>query len=347
MKSIAIVGLNFGRHIIDSLLQAPARNYFKIAAVCDLDRAKAEAMAARLQCAAFTSLDSLLKVPSIPVIGLYTGPSGRAALLRKIIRSGKDVMTTKPFELDARAGLAILREARRRHRTIFLNSPAPVASPDLAQIARWVKEFNLGRPVGARADTWASYHEKADGSWYDDTARCPVAPIFRIGIYLINDLLRLWGEAATVQVIHSRLRTRRPTPDNAQLAIRFKNGAIGSVYASFCIDDHQPYRNTLALHYEQGSIYRNLPPQPGPPGSPEIPTVLTLVARRKNGKAVVRRRVFPAYSHGDYRWDLLHRVIDGKKLGDLDLVSPEQVVAGIKVIAAMARAEKSGGTEKV
>ncbi len=95
-------------------------------------------------------------------------------------------MTTKPFELDPKAAMATLREARRRHRIIHLNCPAPLLSPDLEQIERWREEFQLGKPVGARADAWTNYREKADGSWYDDPKLCPVAPIFRIGIYLIT-----------------------------------------------------------------------------------------------------------------------------------------------------------------
>jgi hypothetical protein len=50
----------------------------------------------------------LIADPNIPVIGLYTGPVGRAALIHRIIEAGKDVMTTKPFELDSEAALAVM-----------------------------------------------------------------------------------------------------------------------------------------------------------------------------------------------------------------------------------------------
>ena len=340
---IAVVGLNFGRYIIDQLLQDPAQKRFRIAAVCDMDPAKAKAMARRLGCKAYTDLDALLGDGEIPAIGLFTGPSGRAELLRRIIRSGKDVMTTKPFELDPDPALDVLREAVRRKRIIHLNSPSPLLSPDLQQIARWREEFDLGRPVACRADAWVSYREKADGSWYDDRERCPLAPVFRIGIYLINDLIRFFGEPEEVQVQHSRLFTRRPTPDNAQLGIRFKNGGLATIFSSFCIGDGQAWRNSLTLNFEGGTVYRNVGPLPLVPGT-EHAAVMELITRRK-GKPVVRRKSQPAGLSGLYQWEAFYQALRGKALSHP--VRPEEIVAGIKIVSAMGRAEKSGKREKV
>ena len=148
---IGVVGLNFGRHIVNTQLSTGAGTpFFKLAALCDMDVKRAAELAAPLGIKAYGSLDSLLSDPSIPAIALYTGPSGRAELLRKIIRAGKDVMTTKPFEEDPEAARAVLAEARRLGRTIHLNSPAPVLPPDLAQIKQWQGDHDLGQPVACR-----------------------------------------------------------------------------------------------------------------------------------------------------------------------------------------------------
>ena len=187
---IGIVGLNFGREIIArELITGPAQPYFELAAVCDLVVGKADQAAKQYCVKAYYDIDSLLTDPNIPVIGLYAGPVGRATLVRRIIRAGKEVMTTKPFETDPDAALDVLIEARRLGRVVHLNSPSPLFTDDLQQIQDWRNEYNLGRPIACRADTWGSYREKPDGSWYDDPDQCPVAPIFRIGIYTINDIV--------------------------------------------------------------------------------------------------------------------------------------------------------------
>ena len=51
-------------------------------------------IAERLGVKAYTDLDELVADPDIPAIGLFTGPVGRADLVRRIIRAGKDVMMT-------------------------------------------------------------------------------------------------------------------------------------------------------------------------------------------------------------------------------------------------------------
>lgn len=155
-------------------------------------------------------------------------------------------MTTKPFELNANVASRVLKEAEKMGRVVHLNSPSPLPE-DIFVIKKWIKKYNLGQVIGCRADVWANYREKADGSWYDSPKKYPVAPIFRLGIYLINDLIRLIGKPESLQVLHSRLFTKRPTPDNAQLGILFENGAIVNVFSSFCIDDGQQYRNFAYL----------------------------------------------------------------------------------------------------
>lgn len=107
---------------------------------------------------------------------------------------------------------------------IFAASMSTVPSPDLNQILLWREDLRLGRPIAARADIWSSYREAADGSWYDDPEKCPVAPIFRLGIYLINDLIRLVGKPVAVSVMSSRLFTGRPCVRNMRIAV---SGVLG------------------------------------------------------------------------------------------------------------------------
>ncbi len=339
---IGIVGLNFGRWIVEALM-APgeASGEFELAAVCDLNPGFRKAMQERAGGVdAFADLDSLLAREDIPVIGLFTGPIGRAAILRRVLAAGKDVITTKPFELDPTEALDVAQYARSLGRILHINSPAPTPSADLAQIEQWTGQFALGRPVGCRAEVWVSYREQADESWRDDASSCPVAPIFRLGIYLINDLIRLFGEAECVQVLHSRIFTGRPTPDNAQLGIRFKSGALANIYASFCVRDGQEYSNSLTLNYENGTIYRNVGRLPFGGGE----TKLSLVARNGEAEAVIHTAAYSTGS-GGYDWNAFSRAIRGEALAGE--VTPEQIAAGIKVIAAMGRAEKSGQTEFV
>ena len=250
-------------------------------------------------------------------------------------------MTTKPVEVDPDAALEVLNLAKSLGCVVHLNSPTPLPSPDIAQIQRWHEEFSLGRPVAVRADIWANYRELADGSWYDDPEKCPVAPIFRLGIYLINDLVRLIGKPETVSVMSSRLFTGRPTPDNAQLSIGFENGTLANIYASFCINDAQWWLSSLTMNYENGTVYRNVGPAKN--GSPREHPELSVVINQ-DGKPVTRSAIAGA-STEDYQWDAFHRaIVGGCLVGEIAI---EDIVAALRVIRAMARAEKSGRIERI
>lgn len=339
---IGMVGLNFGRHVIDELLKPPAHGFIEIGAISDLDRVRAQAIADRIGVKVLPNLDAVLADPSLEAVGLFTAPVGRAALIRQSIRAGKHVMTTKPFELDPDAALGVLREAGRLGRVIHLNSPGPLWTQDLAQIRSWREELDLGRPVACRADVWASYRERETGSWHDDPARCPAAPVFRLGIYLINDLVRLLGPVERVQVMQSRLFTARPTADNAQLGLQFANGALGNIFASFCVDDGQFYGNSLVLNHERGTVYRNIGPLEQ--GAALGGCRLSVVARQGAGGSVIRHADVGQRS-GKYQWEAFFKACCGEALAEQ--VRPEEIVEGVKILAAMARAQESGNSEPV
>lgn len=341
---IGIVGLNFGEKIIyQQIVNGPGKDFFELAAVCDIDKDKADKKAASLGVKAYYDLDKLIADPDIPVVGLYTGPGGRANLLRKIIRAGKDVITTKPFELDPVEAKNVLEEARSMGRIIHLNSPSPLLPPDLAKINEWVQTYNLGRTIGCRMDVWCTYREKENGSWYDNPDLCPVAPVFRLGIYLINDLSRLCGEAESVYVMSSRIFTERPTPDNAQLSIRFKDGTLANIFASFCINDGQLYKNSMILNCENGTVYRNVgfSDKEQPQGVYEM----SVIAYNSKEEGYVNDKAVVYGGSGDYQWDAFYRAVKGEKL--TDEVSINEIVTGIKVINAMKKADKSGCIEYI
>lgn len=330
---LGLVGLNFGKHICDELTTKPGLGV-KLSKVCDLDTAKMNAAAAKYGVGVSPSLDALLADPDIDVIGLYTGPNGRAGLIRQIIRAGKDVMTTKPFETDAAAALTVLKEALALRRVVHMNSPNPRPIGEAAIVKEWIDAGNIGRPTLAHASVWVNYGPTpADGSWYDDPVRCPVAPMFRLGIYPLNVLLSVFHDPVSVQVMHSRVETKRPTPDNSSMTIRFRDGSIVNLLASFVVGGPDHYKNTLTIGGTKGVIYYATGPKP-PQGEPSAPVVLST----DDG---VQART-PQTHAGAYDWDFFVSRVLGEVAADV--IAPEDVVAAIRVVNAMSEAERTGKT---
>ncbi|MAX24838.1 MAG: hypothetical protein CMJ19_10070 [Phycisphaeraceae bacterium] len=337
--SMVLVGLNFGKHIFKQLIENRETLPIELVGLCDFNQDKVNVLIKEQpKLKSYASLDEILSDPAVQTIGLYTGPKGRADLIRKIIRSGKDVMTTKPFETSPEAAMAVLQEAKELGRVIHMNSPGPGLSEDLATIKRWQQQYDLGRPVAARTDVWGSYHEQADGSWYDDPNICPAAPVFRLGIYQINDLIQLFGNVKQLSVLSSRIRTGRPTADNAQLNLAFENGVIANIFASFCIDDGDSYRNGLTLNFERGTIYRNV----GPIRETFDQASLSLVMGHDHATRHVADKYLSTHQNGSYHWQAFADAVNGKP--DAQSYDFEDVVEPLRVLNSLAQAEQTGQT---
>ncbi len=333
---LGLVGLNFGMHIGRELVSKPGLPV-RLAKVCDLDGAKAEKAAAELKVPVSPSLEALLADPEIDVIGLYCGPNGRAALLRQIIRAGKDVMTTKPFEVDAPAALDVLQEAQRLGRVIHLNSPNPRPFGEAGPIQDWIRSGAIGRPTFASAHVWAYYGATpADGSWYDDPRKCPVAPVFRLGIYPLNILLTIFKDPVSVQVTKTQVETLRPTPDNANLTIGFRDGSIVTVFSSFVVGGADHYKNSLTIGGTKGVIYFMTGPKPRPGVDVSVLTLSTADG--------VQTREVKEHA-GDYDWEFFAQRVRGE--AKADVITPADIVAAVKVVNAMSEAELTGATVRL
>mgnify|MGYP001377769551 CR=1 FL=1 len=326
---MVLVGLRFGRMIVEGqLLEGPGKEYIDLVGVYDLDEKKCREVSEAHNIKAYNSWDEILNDPEIEAVGLYTGPNGRADLIRNIMQAGKHVMTTKPFELDPEAALKVMQEARESGKVVHLNSPSPLPTAEVALIKEWEKEYQLGRQISIHWETYGDYNEKADGSWYDDPARCPVAPIFRLGIYGINLILRLSGKVSQMNVLQSRIRTGRPTPDNALLSLLFESGSIGTIYASFCIKDGKYYPNRMAIHYERGYITVE-------PSLESDEVIVKLQIMGDNSKAETKQVEFKSIeTGGQYQWHNFYEAVrNGTPLpGEIE---PEQIAEAIKIIKRM------------
>jgi predicted dehydrogenase len=332
---MALVGLRFGANIGRALKRD--RAWIDVVAVCDRDLVRGRQIAEELG-VPLVSWEQILQDPAIEAVGLFTGPVQRAPLLSQLIAAGKHVMTTKPFEVDLGAAKSVLDEAQKNGTVLHLNSPAPKTPADLAGILAWQKEFNLGAPVAFQAATWASYHEKADGSWYDSAEICGAAPLLRLGIYFFNDFVRLAGDPDRIHVVHSRIRTGRPTADQALASLSFKQGAIGSIFASFCVDDGNAYRDEIVLNYQNATIRRWMETQVG---GPRAVTELKLPDR----KEALRAEFLPNERVGSYQWEAFFRAIRGLETTDRNY--PARILDGLALLDAAGRSFRTGSAEAV
>lgn len=344
-----MVGLNFGKKIIDGhIVKGTAEPWFELAAVCQRNKDACDAVASEYGAKAYYSLDELLADDDIPVIILMTGPNGRADQLRKIIRSGKDCMTTKPFEIDPGEAASVLEEARSLGRFIYLNSPCAADSEDFKIINHWREKYDLGMPVGGHHECWYKAIEEPDGSWYDSVEECPAAPIFRLGIYGVNDMLRVFGEPDEIQVMQTRLFTQRPTPDYARMCVKFKNGAMVDTLDGWVTSpERQSY--SMNLYFERGTIYRNPTMMPCDPVRANLvdQTYLCLcTGDDTDGMPIETVRIPNTELSQAYQWEVFYNAVTTRRRPEGE--TPDDVIVNsLHILEAMKEAAATGNTVKV
>ena len=122
------------------------------------------------------------------------------------------------------------------------------------------------------------------------------------------------GKVENVEVVTGRIATGRPTPDNAQLLMRFESGAIGSIYSSLCVGDGVYYPAGMTLHFQNGTIFKR---QVRTYADNDFPATF------RSG----------AYQYANFAASCRQGYQD-------DETTPETIAEGIRVIAEMKKKEK-------
>ena len=93
---VAVVGLGVGKGHLESYAMIP--EHFEVAAVCDLDAAKAAAAAAAFGIARHTTqLSELLASGDIDIIDICTPPNTHLALIEQVLAAGLHAICEKPL----------------------------------------------------------------------------------------------------------------------------------------------------------------------------------------------------------------------------------------------------------
>jgi predicted dehydrogenase len=211
----------------------------------------------------------------------------------------------------------------------------------MAAIRRWTADGALGRAITMQATTWANYHEKADGSWLDDPLRCPAGPLFRLGVYFLGEFASLLGRPVQMSVAHSRIRTGRPTPDTAQMHLRYDTGAIANIFSSFCVADGRPWADEVVLAFEHGRIHRWMERT----GNFDMSQDRAVVELHRSGKPKLRVETAPGDFTGWYNWRAFHDAVRGRPGAVRH--NADGLLLSVRLLSALTRAAQTGGPEAV
>ncbi|MCA1444255.1 Gfo/Idh/MocA family oxidoreductase [Ensifer sp. IC4062] len=173
--------------------------------------------------------------PSIAAVMILTPPNTHLELVREAARAGKHVLLEKPLEVAWEKAEALVETAERAgiKLGIVLQHRFRAVSEALAKL---INEGRLGEVVSASA----RLHNWRPQSYYDQPGRGTRARdgggvLLTQAIHTLDLLVSFAGlpEEVTAYAATSKVHSME-TEDLAMAAIRFANGAIGSISATTC-----------------------------------------------------------------------------------------------------------------
>jgi predicted dehydrogenase len=235
-----------------------------IAAIADLDRARAQAMAVQHGVPRVLSVDELIAAPDIDLVVNLTVPQAHAPIAIRALDAGKHVYGEKPLALDAAEGRAVLAAVRRSGRTLT-SAPDTILGAGLQTCRQLVDQGAIGAVVGGCAHFACAGHER----WHhnpDFYYRAGGGPVLDMGPYYLSALAMILGPIVRVSGMAARPRAERtigqgpragervPVSIDTHVAalVAFANGTLVNVVMSFDVRAHQLPR--LELWGDAGSL---------------------------------------------------------------------------------------------
>ena len=223
---IAVIGAGLiGKTHIDRALKSAS---VALVAIADPTPAAAE-LARSIGVPYFADYRKLLSEAKPKSVVVATPNATHAQMTVDCLEHGAAVLVEKPiadtledgrriYEASLATGLPVLVGHQRRHNPIMRKAKAIV------------RDGALGRPVSATVMcTWLKPHDYFDTTWRRQKGGGPIL------INLIHDidLMRhLYGEIESVQALASNKMRGFEVEDSAVVALRFRNGALGTVTVS-------------------------------------------------------------------------------------------------------------------
>jgi predicted dehydrogenase len=220
------------------------RRAFEVVAACDVDRDRAETMAA--QVAQFQGkrpvtwgsvAEMLAGSPEIEAVDIVTVHREHHRLATACLEAGKHVMIEKPLSITMRAGKSMLAAAERAGRLLAVAENYRRA-PDQRAVRWAVREGRIGRPrmlfwidVGERLWywNWREHKQMAGGGWSLDGG-VHFADLFR---FYLGDVTRVSALSRALSPVRYRDDKSLSEPisvdveDTTIAWLEFESGAVG------------------------------------------------------------------------------------------------------------------------
>jgi myo-inositol 2-dehydrogenase/D-chiro-inositol 1-dehydrogenase len=201
----------------------------QVVAVCDVVRAKAERLAARVDAAVMRDLDAILE-SGVEIVSVCTPPTTHAELTVAALEAGRNVLCEKPLARSLPDAGRIVQAARTAPGVLMIGQVSRY-EPDHNSAKEVVDAGQLGALQMLSHSMATCLPEWSEGGWLSDLAMSG-GPLLDLGVHSFDFLS--WATGSTPVRVHA---VGADTPVGASTyalaTVRYASGAIALVESSW------------------------------------------------------------------------------------------------------------------
>jgi predicted dehydrogenase len=204
-----------------------------LVAVCDTDRARADAFAAEWgNPTVYTDIDDLLRAEQPDLVHICTPPGSHVDLAEKALRARVPALIEKPPALSL-AAMQTLADAERQTGVPVLTVFQHRFGSAAVRLRELIAGGVLGRPLVASCNTlWYRDADYFAVPWRGSWAAEGGGPTMGHGIHQFDLLLSVLGEWEEVTAVAGRQSRPTETEDVSMAIVRFASGALATIVNS-------------------------------------------------------------------------------------------------------------------
>ncbi len=227
----------------------------QLAAVCDVDKSKADSFGEKYKCKIYYSIDEMLEnETSLDVVSVCTPNGLHAEHSIKSLRKGFHVLCEKPMAISVYDCGEMIKEAERSNKRLFIVKQNRY-NPPVHAVKQIIEEGRLGKILSIQLSCfWNRNAEYYSTSNWKGTKKLDGGTLFTQFSHFVDLLYWLFGdvkkvEAITKNYIHSQIEFE----DSGIAILEFYNGIIGTI--NYNVNSYSKnMEGSLTVFGEKGTV---------------------------------------------------------------------------------------------
>ncbi len=226
-----------------------------LAAVCDIDPAKADALAQRYGAKAYYSLEELLKQEKgLDVLSVCTPNGLHAAHSIQALNNGVHVLCEKPMALTVADCGKMIQAAEKNNRRLFAIKQNRY-NPPVAAVKKIIDEGRLGSINSIQLTCFWNRNDAYYANSWKGTKDLDGGTLYTQFSHFVDLLYWMIGDVSDVKAIMDNFQHQGTIEfeDTGVVLLRFENGAIGTI--NYTVNSYQKnMEGSLTIFGEKGTV---------------------------------------------------------------------------------------------